>query len=157
MHLTKTCSLWHRLVSTSEISILNGNEKRPKGLEDYPQLFGVILQQFSHFSFDSTGINNDESLNFRVVKKGFHFLSFPFHFFFIHVKKSRRVSDGMDTLSVILSGRLMVSVSPGLWIQLFGKESLCRHQCFSSLGLDRLQRCRLSLLAEHLSLMEINS
>lgn len=50
-------------------------KKIPKGLEDYSQLFGVILQQFLNLSFDSTGINNDESLNFRVVKKGLHFLS----------------------------------------------------------------------------------
>lgn len=55
-------------------------KKKPKGFEDYLQLFDVILQEFSHLSFDSTGINNDESLNFRVPKKGLHFLSFLFYF-----------------------------------------------------------------------------
>lgn len=50
-------------------------KKKPKGFEGYLQFFDVILQQFSHLSFDSTGINNGASLNFRVVKKGLHFLS----------------------------------------------------------------------------------
>lgn len=74
MRLTETDSVYHRLVSTSVISILN--EKNPKYLQIILLPSGVV-QQFSHISPTSSGIamNSDGCLNFGVVKKGLNFLS----------------------------------------------------------------------------------
>lgn len=74
MHLTKTDSLYHRLVSTSVISILN--KKYPKDLQIILLPFGVV-RQFSRISltFGGIAINSDGCLNFGAAKKGLHFLS----------------------------------------------------------------------------------
>lgn len=54
---------------------------------------GVVLQQFSHLSltFGGIAIKTNISLNFRIVRKGLHFLSSFFFFFHSHQEEQKRL------------------------------------------------------------------